>query len=327
MRSAPSTLHQAALVELDAGLGEAEPVDVGAAPGGDHEVVDLESGVLAVREGHARLRPPCTSAIGSPVCTSIALALEAALDQARDVGVLGRQHAVERLDQAHLAAQARVAGGDLGARGAGADDGQARGQLASAQASSVPMTRSPNSTPGIVRGAEPVARITVAAARRLLADAHVAVGGQRGVALDHVDLVFLEQPADARGERRDDLLAARLHAGEVDLDVCDLQPVLAGLADLGEQVGRAQHGLGGDAGVVQAAPAELVALDDGRLLAELRGADRGHVAARPGADHDAVVGVLGHRGLSLSKRLSLSRLDRVPSRARASRTASRRARR
>ena len=40
-------LHQAALVELDAGLGEAEALDVGAAPGGDHEVVDL--GPLARR--------------------------------------------------------------------------------------------------------------------------------------------------------------------------------------------------------------------------------------------------------------------------------------
>ena len=46
-----------------------------------------------------------------------------------DVGVLGREHAVERLEQQHLGAEAPVGGGDLGARRAGADDGHRLRQL------------------------------------------------------------------------------------------------------------------------------------------------------------------------------------------------------
>ena len=68
--------------------------------------------------------------------------------------------------------------------------------------------------------------------------------------------------------------------GEVDLRLADLDAELAGLADLGEDVGDAQHGLGRDAGVVQAAAADRVLLDHGGLHPELGGADRGHVAAR-----------------------------------------------
>ncbi len=106
----------------------------------------------------------------------------------------------------------------------------------------------------------------------------------------------LEQAADAARERLDDLRAARLHRGVVDLDARDRQAEVAGLADLAEQVRRAQHGLGGDARVVEAASADLVALDHGGLLAELGGADRGHVPAWTRADHDAVVGGLRHLG-------------------------------
>ena len=58
-----------------------------------------------------------------------ALAPQAALHEARDVGVLGREHLFERLEQHHLAAQAREARGDLHAGGAAPDDGQAGGQL------------------------------------------------------------------------------------------------------------------------------------------------------------------------------------------------------
>ena len=121
-------LAPAALVELDARLGQAEALDVGAAAGGDHEVVDLRA-LLAVGERHAAARSACTSPIGAAGVDVDALALEAALDQARDVRVLGRQHAVERLEQDHLAAEPREARGDLGARGARADHRQARGQL------------------------------------------------------------------------------------------------------------------------------------------------------------------------------------------------------
>ena len=92
------------------------------------------------------------------------LALEAAFDQARDVGVLGRQHALERLEQAHLAAQAGVARGDLRAGGARADDRQAGGQLRQRPGLLGADDAPAELDAGDRTGTEPVARITVAAA-------------------------------------------------------------------------------------------------------------------------------------------------------------------
>ena len=152
-------LHEPPLVELDARLAEPEPLDVGAAAGGDHEVVDLGP-LLAVGEADRVLADAHVRRRGARVDLD-ALALEAALDQPRDVGVLGRQHALERLEQQHLAAQPRERRGDLRARGARARRPPgARAPPRSAHASSVPITRPPNSTPGIARGTEPVARTT-----------------------------------------------------------------------------------------------------------------------------------------------------------------------
>jgi hypothetical protein len=65
------------------------------------------------------------------------------------------------------------------------------------------------------------------------------------VALDDLDLVLLEQPADAADERGDDLLAALGDLGEVDGAPVDGDAEVARLVDLGEDVGGAQDGLGG----------------------------------------------------------------------------------
>ena len=69
-----------------------------------------------------------------------------------------------------------------------------------------------------------------------------------------------------------------------------------------DDVRDAQHRLGRDAGVVEAAPADLVLLHDGGLHAELGRADRRHVPARPGTDDDAVVSALRHGGAEASRR-------------------------
>ena len=78
-------------------------------------------------------------------------------------------------------------------------------------------------------------------------------------------------------------------AGVVDRRALDLDPEVAGVLHLHEHLGHAQHRLRRDAGLVQAAAADVVLLHHGRLQAELRGADRGHVAAGTRSDHDAVV--------------------------------------
>ena len=120
-------LDQPALAQLDAGRVESEGGDVRPAPGGDDEPVDL-AGLVAVAERDALVA-------GDDVLDERvgvdrhALALEPTLGDAGDVGVLGRQDAVERLEQQHVDAEARVRGGDLGSRGARADDGHRLRQL------------------------------------------------------------------------------------------------------------------------------------------------------------------------------------------------------
>ncbi len=112
--------------------------------------------------------------------------------------------------------------------------------------------------------------------------------------LDVVDLVLLEQAGHAAGERLDDLVAALEDLAEVDRALGDRDAEVLRLVDLVQHVGHAQHGLGGDAGVVEAAPADHVLLDHGGAHPQLGGADGGDVAAGTGADDDAVVGALGH---------------------------------
>ena len=87
------------------------------------------------------------------------------------------------------------------------------------------------------------------------------------------------------------------HGAEVELDAADLDAVLGhAVLRLLEQVRRVQQRLGGDAADVEAGAAERAALvDAGHPHAELRCLDRGDVAARAPADHDEVIGLIGHR--------------------------------
>src|SRR3954453_11184842 len=61
-----------------------------------------------------------------------------------------------------------------------------------------------------------------------------------------------------------------------------------------EHLGHPKDRLGGEAGLVEAAPADVALLDHRRLEPELGSPDRADVAAGPGTDHDAVVAGLGH---------------------------------
>ena len=72
------------------------------------------------------------------------------------------------------------------------------------------------------------------------------------------------------------------------------KPVILGVLHVMEDFGRAQQRLGRDAAPVRADAAEEIALHDRGLEAELRGADRGDIAAGPGADDDDVEGGVSH---------------------------------
>ncbi len=110
------------------------------------------------------------------------------------------------------------------------------GSCSSAHASSVPITRPSNAAPGIGRLTEPVASTIVLAAISVgPVDRDLAGSDQRAAALDQIDLVLLEQPGDAAGQRLDHSLRRRaVIAGVVDLGFADLDPEFVGLPDLGQ---------------------------------------------------------------------------------------------
>ena len=151
-------LDQAAVVELDARFVEPERLDVRPAAGGDDEVVDL-AGLVAV--GERDLVVAALDVLDRRAGVDLDVLLgEAAAGDLGDVGVLGREHAVERLEEQDLGAEAAVGGGDLRAGRARAEHRElSSGSSSSAHASSVPITRPPNCVPGTGLGTEPVARM------------------------------------------------------------------------------------------------------------------------------------------------------------------------
>ena len=152
------------------------------------------------------------------------------------------------------------------------------------------------SMPGTLRGCRAggdddlLARVSVCFSP--VGDLDLAVAGKPAAALDPVDLVLLEQQLDAAGQPLDDLVLARVHLRHVDADrrLADRQaPLLPVLRDL-QRVRVLEQRLGRDAAPVEAGAAEhRRPFDDRGLEPELRGADRGDIAAGAGADHDDVV--------------------------------------
>ncbi len=81
-------------------------------------------------------------------------------------------------------------------------------------------------------------------------------------------------------------------------------PVRRVLDDL-QRVGVLEQGLGWNTPPEKAGSAEgLLPLDDGGLESELRGANRRHIAAGPGANHHEVVGLRHERALLVRVALS-----------------------
>ena len=209
--------------ELDARRLETERLDVGPAPAAmtSHSTSpvsspygerDLVVGALHVLDERARVDVDV-------------LLRQPAPDDLGDVGVLGREHAVERLEQQDLGAQAPVRRGDL-APEAPAPRTAILPAAVSAHASSVPMTRPPNWVPGTAWAAtgrehDGLGAITLPSKS---SPTLTAVVGDRAEALDEVDLVLLEQAADAADEGLDDLLTALVDLGVVDGAAVDLDP-------------------------------------------------------------------------------------------------------
>ena len=130
--------------------------------------------------------------------------------------------------------------------------------------------------------------------RRL--DRDLAGGIDHRLAPDHRDLVLLHQEADAVIEALRHRARALHHRARVIGHFLGGEAVIPGVLHVVVDFRRTQQRLGGNAAPVEADAAEIGALDDRRLEAELRRADRGDIASRPGADDDDVEG-FGHWGL------------------------------
>ena len=125
-----------------------------------------------------------------------------------------------------------------------------------------------------------------------------------GVALDVVDLVFLEEELDAAGEFVGDLAGTADHLIPVVLEAVDRESEILGMVRNGRvDLGILEQGLGRNAAPVKAGAAGALFFHHGNALAELGGADRADISGGSAADDDEVVGCRGHKEtLFLEKR-------------------------
>ena len=282
-------LDQAALADLDAGGVEPERLDVGPAAGGDDEVVGL--GRLAV-VGEGDLVVLRLDVLDQRAGVDLhALLGQPAAGELGDVGVLEREDAVDRLEQRDLGAEPRVGGRDLGAGRAGADDGQRAGQLLErprllrADHAAAELGAGDRQRDGAGGEHDALRRLEL-----LVADRDGLAAAQRAPRPRCTrSSFFLNRPATPPVSvlmtflrRSETLPKSTVRDGDLDAE-------LAGLVDLGEDVGDAQDRLGRDARVVEAAAADGVLLHDRRLHPELGRPDRRDVATGTRADDDAVV--------------------------------------
>ena len=282
-------LDLAVLLGLDLGAGQVERLGVGSAPAGDRQVVGLALGVADL-ELHRLARVDHVGDRGAREDVD-PLALEGPLDHAGHVLVLERQDLGQHLDQRHLGPVADVGGGDLRARCPGADDRQALrqgGQRPGPPGVDDPLGELDPGDRQLDRAGREDHRLGLVGVG---ADGDVAGVGQRALAVDPGDLVLVPEHLDPVREPGRDLGPALGQRLPVDRGLRDLHPELGAVQRVVVDLGRVEHRLRGDAGVVEAAPARLVLLDDRRLQAQLGGPDRRHVAAGTAADHDHVVGI------------------------------------
>ena len=130
-------------------------------------------------------------------------------------------------------------------------------------------------------------------AEQVIADAHPSLAVERPTAAEELDPAFL-QPGQLAGvvEVVDHLVAAVEHCLRIEALV-DGDPRHA--LRLGEQIGGPQQRLRGHAGVVGALAADQVLLDDRDREPAVGEPARANLARGPGAKHDRVELLLGHR--------------------------------
>ena len=222
-----------------------------------------------------------------------ALLLEGLAGEGGDFLVLDGQDAVHHLDHGRVGAQRVVEAGEFDADGARADDQQlfrhpGRDKGVAVGPDQIAVRFEPRQFAGARAGGQHDVGGGQVFGALVGGDGHAALGGDRCIAHDHGDLVLLHQMADARGE----LLghpARAFHDGiQIVGDIVGAEAEFLGPVHQVEHFGGAQHRLGRDAAPVEADAAQILALDNHDLEAQLRGADRCDISPRPRADHDQV---------------------------------------
>ena len=236
------------------------------------------------------------------------LAAEDLLGRGGDLGVGAGQDAVQVLQHDRLRAEPAPDRAEFEADVAGADDDQALGHVVVGEglrAGPDPVAVEFDARQGRrprTRGDDHVAGRQLALAVRCLDDdaLQAAVLADRAAeprpALDVFDPVLLQQRGNAAGQRGHHSVLALHHRPKVEPDLARDAAVRLEFAPRRHQpLARLEQRLARDAAHPQADPARRrVLVDHRRPETELRRPDRGHVAARPGADDEEVEGGFAH---------------------------------
>ena len=236
-----------------------------------------------------------------------ALLEELLLRKGPDFRVFHRQDAVHDLDHGRIRAQSVEEAGEFDADGPRSDDQQLfrhahRLQRMAIGPDQIAIRLQPRQLPRARAGGQDDGGGGQVFNALVGGDSDAAFGGDGRHAHEDGDLVLLHQMADAARKLFGHPARPGDDGGQVIADPVGLQPEFLGPVHQVEHLGRAQHRLGRNAAPVQADTAQVLALDDGNLLAQLRRPDGGNIAARAGPDHDHVEGLGGH-GLSPLKKV------------------------
>ena len=225
-----------------------------------------------------------------------ALLGEALGEEVADLGILDRNDPVEHFDHRHLAAHVVVEAGELDPDRARSDDQQLgrhfrRGHRVAVGPDLLAVACGEGQLAGPGAGGDDDVLGGELGLLAVGSHGHLAGRGDGALAHVHRDLVLLHQVRDALVQLLGDRAAAGDDLGEVGLHLARDQPEAVGMAHMVQHLARAEQRLGRDAAPVEADPAQNLPLDDRGLEAQLRCADRGDIAAGPGAEDDEVVGV------------------------------------
>src|SRR5690606_3742708 len=236
------------------------------------------------------------------------LLLESLLRERRDLHVFLRKNAIQDLRHRHLGGHVGVEAGELHADGAGTDDEQRlrhdrRDHRFAIGPDQLPvglqLRQRPRPSTGRqddMLGGQIGHRLSV------LFNPDLAFAVQPAVAVDHGDLVLLQQVGDAARKLLRYAARPLHHLAQIEADILRAEAMGVEILQDVVDLRRAEQRFGGDAAPVQADAAEMLALDHRRLHAKLCGSDGRDIAAGAAADDDQVEAGVCHAWLLLVRR-------------------------